>query len=75
MAESSIEADWGDAWHPIETAPRDGTRVLFCASPDYRGDRVHIGWFNKWGEACWQGLAHNPTPVAWQPLPEPKKSP
>lgn len=55
-------------WRPIETAPKDGTRIL-----------VHVPGFGQeisaWslrmatGEHEWFGLARDPT--HWMPLPEP----
>lgn len=56
------------AWRPIETAPKDGARVL-CFAPAIHGYRAHMrtdayedGWWN-----C--PRAHPYT--HWQPLPEP----
>lgn len=60
-------------WQPIETCPKAGERVLFLAPESDTMSRVHIGWFNKWDEPCWQGLAHNPIPTHWMPLPDPPK--
>ena len=66
------------AWRPIETAPRDGTRVLVypawydAKSNDYRA-----------GEAYWQRMMRKPgrwatgasslpyEPTHWLPLPQP----
>lgn len=56
-------------WRPMETCPKAGERVLFLAPKDADISRVHIGWLNKWNEPCWQGLAHNPVPIGWMPLP------
>jgi hypothetical protein len=64
-------------WRDISTAPKDGTRVLFLMAEGHRHygpDRVHIGWLNKFGDHCWQGLGINPPAVSWQPLPDPPPS-
>lgn len=58
------------AWQPIETAPRDGTRVLL-----YREEWDHpeiIGW---WAAAyqCFRSWPGEPwaQPTHWRPLPPP----
>lgn len=67
-------------WQPIETAPRDGTRVL--AIWGKHGTQI-IYWYS-WEErpeylvkagACWkpenQRCPINATPTHWMPLPPP----
>ena len=59
-------------WQPIETAPRDGTR-LWCFWPDaWSEERQAIGWFVSGGEdEYWTDAADsdpNP-PTHWMPLP------
>lgn len=62
------------SWQPIETAPRDGTRVLLAK----RNEVLGIGDF--WGADRAEGttdawFVHNGAEIAepthWQPLPEP----
>lgn len=67
------------AWQPIESAPKDGTRVLI-----YQGGHVYIAW---WDEKDWTGVwvifdcddsfysltADHPT--HWLPLPDPPETP
>lgn len=68
-------------WRPIETAPRDGTRVLlWCvhAHAAYSADPVSEGWaacvLGQWinhngGGWTWHGLCGRLT--HWRPLPPP----
>ena len=68
-------------WQPIETAPKDGTRVLlYLAAP---WSRVELArWYQPWGN--WQTDGDEPDPFRdeycgigsqlpthWQPLPPP----
>jgi hypothetical protein len=72
-------------WQPIETAPKDGTRVLaFWPNIFGHGNATQTeSWFGPraadWGEACWQSAfewddGHN-TPTHWMPLPAPPVQP
>lgn len=70
-------------WQPIETAPKDGTRVL-AYWPDCYGNNAACqveSWFGPWGKGnakmTWQSAfewadGHN-DPTHWMPLPEPPK--
>ena len=67
-------------WRPIETAPKDGTKILLgkiAGHPDHPTAlwwATSGFWSDKWGN--WNdgiepaGLA---SPTHWQPLPEPPK--
>lgn len=56
----------GDGWQPIETAPRDGTRVLL-ATPN---GRIADGMFHaRYGVWSWPYVMVEPT--LWRPLPTP----
>lgn len=58
------------AWHPISTAPKDGTPVLL-ASVRSGGWRLWAsdGWHKK--QNAWRGQGPRNPPSYWQPLPEP----
>ncbi len=62
------------AWHPIETAPTDGTAVILWSPAEL--EAVHAWWLPGDGRAytpCWAAfgsrLVVNPT--HWMPLPAP----
>ena len=57
------------SWQPIETAPRDGTRVILCR-PNH-AESMAVGWyssdFGHWSlvyGTLWED------PESWHPLPE-----
>lgn len=64
-------------WQPIETAPKDGTRILVFV-PDGRSDEPGqhlVSWYcNTWvittDERDWTFVLE---PTHWMPLPEPPK--
>ncbi|MDH2239114.1 hypothetical protein N5K27_22655 [Pigmentiphaga sp. GD03639] len=56
----------GDAWQPIETAPKDGTRVLL-ATP--RGRMADGEFHARYGVWSWPYVMVEPT--LWRPLPTP----
>lgn len=55
-------------WQPIETAPRDGTRVLTFRR-DF-SESYAVAWFGRGGWIPVNGSAW-PEPTHWAPLPEP----
>lgn len=72
------EARKDAGWQPIETAPRDGTRVL-CVWACAWGEMVYEGWCQSAGTARDGGdfwRSHSLVPVSgrpthWMPLPPP----
>ena len=67
-------------WQPIETAPKDGTRMIFFApgnksrGEDYI-DRQIVMKVDRWNEnAWWQMRPRNPY-THWMPLPLPPVTP
>lgn len=65
-------------WQPIETAPRDGTRLLLWwnerAMISFWADRVGFkGWQPVSGEVLNVGNRAMWNPTHWMPLPEPPK--
>ena len=56
------------AWQPIETAPKDGTRVLLCIDHGEWGDKV---WTGLWGDGWMVSYGKARTePTHWMPLPK-----
>lgn len=56
-------------WQPIETAPKDGTRILLHP-PQFVADVAAVGYWSKFG--CWADRqAVDPTwsPTHWMPMP------
>ena len=57
------------AWQPIETAPRDGTRVLLYENGHYYAGETE-GDDGYWSSFCGQYVVTTPDPTHWMPLPE-----
>lgn len=61
-------------WQPIETAPKDGTKILLgCpASRGYSGVVEKCYW-HKWdnGKGKWWDWVTPDKPTHWMPLPTP----
>lgn len=73
------------AWLPIETAPKDGTRIMvFCPWVGVCGPaNWDVCWFAKkprpfwthWGERIWgTSRVREDQPTHWMPLPDPPQS-
>lgn len=64
-----LESQLAGKWCPIETAPKDGTRVLLCIDHGEWGDKVWTGmwaagWMISYGKARTE-------PTHWMQLPTP----
>lgn len=63
-------------WRSIETAPKDGTRVLLwiVSESPYHEDHAMpgVGHWTEWNGGGWVRW-HRGTPTHWMPLPEPPK--
>lgn len=61
-----------DNWQPIETAPKDGSRILLW----FDGEPGHVDLLS-WTGTSWsngdtyENVFHGEVPTAWMPLPEP----
>lgn len=66
-----------NGWRPIETAPRDGTRIIVYR-PKFDGDYIpQVGW-DFWMtkgllEPTWGKSRKDVPPTHWMPFPEPPR--
>lgn len=61
-------------WLPIETAPKDGRRVLLSLNVPYDADGIWTGFFtNSDWYVCFGKSQYKPS--HWMPLPPPPNSP
>ena len=70
-----------DSWQPIETAPKDGTKVDLWVVSEHRakGERCTAFWAREpfsfaSKRESWRGIPHNPMnwkPTHWMPFPDP----
>ena len=57
------------AWRPIETAPKDGTRVSLCS----HSGNVASGYWEHYTTSWWDWPFSFEEPTRWMPLPAPPK--
>jgi len=57
-----------EAWQPIETAPKDGTRIIVYRPRD-NDYCYHVGE-DVWRRNCWYKSPAMCQPTHWMPLPE-----
>jgi hypothetical protein len=61
-------------WQPIDSAPKDGTRILIYEAEQGEPGTVRVScWRNDTIPAGWTGGEHPPT--HWLPLPPPPEEP
>jgi hypothetical protein len=67
------------AWQPIETAPKDGTVILYAGTTD---GIIHWVTCGRWNEDGWYEInldysdihGHADYPMMWRPLPDPPQA-
>ena len=59
-------------WQPIETAPKDGTKVLVWRPYEDKDHEAHCG-VDRWSDVSgsWWNSRRYQQPTQWQPLPSP----
>lgn len=66
-----------DDWQPIETAPKDGTRVLACW-PEKRLENpffyIAVGHYREHRKSWYVVNSPQKKPTHWMPLPVPPKT-
>lgn len=70
-------ADAVGEWHPIDTAPKDGTRIIVYRHRTY-GNPKTVGedyWFKGNNGWCWAKSNSGSQPTHWMPLPAPPHTP
>ena len=70
QARAALTAAKAGGWLPIETAPKDGTRVLLWRRA-IRDQPAPIMADGFWCETCWVWPYILSEPTHWQPLPAP----
>lgn len=67
VSEAASRVPSPPAWQPIDTAPKDGTKVLvvFGLRPD-----IAVAFGNRWGEWMEPGGLVLANPTHWMPLPK-----
>lgn len=63
-----LRAMMQDHWQPIETAPKDGTRIITGRV----GCECHCSYFHQTHKEWWAEYADGPgwQPTHWKPMPE-----
>ncbi len=75
----AMEVAMGGDWRPIETAPKDGTRIIVCDAAGWVGE---VDWFHSWYNDttqpgwmianCDEEYGHYVEATYWMPLPAPQ---
>lgn len=83
LSSRNVEGMTSDGWRPIDTAPKDGTKILlgYFPKPTYDGSSVMKScevafWHSGHQKWCGRALLNAEgyfSPTHWMPLPEPPK--
>ena len=65
-----VRADLAPQWRPIETAPKDGTRILVFRKKETGYENQIIG-IDYWNSPGWMKSRLRMPPTHWMPLPSP----
>ena len=68
LATLSSPTPQGDGWLPIESAPKDGTRILVWRKYEYAYDHDLIG-IDHWRDGRWRFSRLQMQPTHWRPFP------
>ena len=70
-----------DGWRPIETAPKDGTRIMLYRPTGWKHAKIVFGYWNTNGRVHYfqhdmeflegKNVARREKPTHWMPLPQP----
>jgi len=70
LGTESDPSDNGTQWRDIDSAPKDGTRVLVSRTPETGYDALRVG-VDRWFRGQWWCSRRDMKPTHWQPLPKP----
>ena len=70
-----LEALHASEWQPIETAPKDGTRIMLWLSGPIRRPKAIFGRWCPRYSGFWMTDVGGAKPTHWMPSPDPPKQP
>jgi hypothetical protein len=66
----AVEANCVPKWQPIDTAPKDGTKILAYTNDGYKFPLVsQCVWDDGWWPDVWESPENPIEPTHWMPLP------